>query len=119
MTAVNSALVAVFDVIVKVHYNSITTVISKVAIPCKRVVVSAKRVTELLCLALPVWHEGVELVELVRGDVLIDCMKPILFSGVEVLVVETQQSVDCTVLERPRSESKLTLLQDLALHHHR
>ena len=88
MVAVNSALVAVFDVIVKSTTIPFPAFISKVPIACKRVVVSAKGVTELLCLALPVWHEGVELVEFVRRDVLIDCMKPILLPGVGILVVE-------------------------------
>ena len=66
-------------------------------------------------LALPVWHEGVELVELVSWCVLEDGEQPQLLSGVEALVVETQQSVNHTVLERPWSEAELTLLEDLAI----
>ena len=52
-------------------------------------------------LALPVWHEGVELVEPVWWySVLEDWEQPQLLSGVEVLVVEAQQSDNHTVLER-------------------
>ena len=55
------------------------------------------------------------LVELVCWCVLEDGEQPQLLSGVEVLVVETQQSVDHTVLEWPWPEAKLALLEDLAL----
>ena len=70
MVAVNSALVAVFAHNVHVTHHSITCIIIEIAIACKRVVVSSKGILKLLCLALPVWHEGVELVEFVCWCVL-------------------------------------------------
>ena len=56
-----------------------------------------------------VGHEGVELVELVSRDVLHHSMQPVLLSGVEVLVVEPEESACHTGLEWPWSEPKLAL----------
>ena len=48
-----------------------------------------KRVSKLLCLALSVWHEGVELFKFIRGDVLHHSMQKTssALSGVEVLLL--------------------------------
>ena len=54
-------------------------------------------------------HEGVELVELVSRDVLHHSSQPVLLSGVEVLVVEPEESDSYTGLQWPWSESKLNL----------
>ena len=56
-------------------------------------------------------YEGVELVELVSRDVLHHSMQPVLFSCVEVLVVEPEEGVCHTGLEWPWSEVKLTSKQ--------
>ena len=58
-------------------------------------------------------HEGVELVEFVSRDVLHHSMQPVLLSGVEVLVVEPEESVCDTGLQRPWPESKLALHKEL------
>ena len=57
-------------------------------------------------------HEGVELFEFVRGDVLYHSMQRACFplSGVEVLIdTEPEQSICHTGLQRPYSEAKVTL----------
>ena len=61
-----------------------------------------------------VGHEGVGLVEFIRGDVLHHSMQRVLLSGVEVLVVESEQSVCHTGLQRPWSEAKLALHKKFA-----
>ena len=107
MVAIISALVAVLDTMLRGHHI-IPCVIIEVPKASQRVDVSAKGISKLLCLALSVRHEGVELVELVSRDVLHHCMQPVLLSGVEVLVVEPEESVCHTGLQWPWSEPKLS-----------
>ena len=56
-------------------------------------------------------YEGVELVELVNRDVLHHSMQPVLLSGVEVLVVEPEESTCHTGLQWSWSEPKLASIK--------